>query len=127
MLLLLLCLLFSTLVFSQNKTIKSLRSEIKTTTSPNKKAKLNYDLADLYRKNLNVDSAYFFAKKTFEFYQKKNIDSLTVKSALQLNRIAKTTIKKDSIDYLSIAQKIAESSSDKSLLIETAYSKGQEP
>lgn len=115
----------STLVFSQNKTIKSLRNEIAVVTSKDKKAKLQYELADLYRKNLNADSAYFFAKKAFDFHQKMNIDSLTVKSALQLNRIAKTTIKKDSIDYLSIAQKIAESSNDKSLLIETIYSKGQ--
>lgn len=112
-------------VFSQNKTIKSLRNEITEVTSKDKKAKLEYDLADLYRKNLNVDSAYFFAKKAFGYHQKNNIDSLTVKSALQLNRIAKTTIKKDSTDYLSIAQKIAERSNDKSLLIETTYSKGQ--
>ena len=112
-------------VFSQNKTIKSLRKEIKTVASGDKKAKLHYELADLYRKNLNVDSAYFFAKKAFEFHQKKKVDSLTVKSALQLNRIAKTTIKKDSIDYFSIAEKIAETSNDKSLLIETTYSKGQ--
>jgi len=115
----------STCVFSQNKTIKSLRNEITEVTSKDKKAKLEYDLADLYRKNLNVDSAYFFAKKAFGYHQKNNIDSLTVKSALQLNRIAKTTIKKDSTDYLSIAQKIAERSNDKSLLIETTYSKGQ--
>lgn len=115
----------SILGFSQNKTIKSLRNEITVVTSKVKKAKLQYDLADLYRKNLNVDSAYFFAKKAFQYHQKNNIDSLTVKSALQLNRIAKTTIKKDSTDYLSIAQKIAEHSNDKSLLIETTYSKGQ--
>ena len=115
----------SVTVFSQNKTIQSLRNEITATASIDKKAKLQYDLADAYRKNLNVDSAYFFAKKAFDFHQKKNIDSLIVKSALQLNRIAKTTLKKDSTDYLSIAQKIAERSNDKSLLIETTYSKGQ--
>lgn len=124
-LLFLLLLFSSTLGFSQNKTIKSLRNEIATATSKEKKTKLQYDLADLYRKNLNVDSAYFFANQAFEFRKKKNIDSLTVKSALQLYRIANTTIKKDSTDYLSIAQKIAQRSNDKSLLIETTYSKGQ--
>jgi signal transduction histidine kinase/CheY-like chemotaxis protein/AraC-like DNA-binding protein len=111
--------------FAQSKTIKSLQKEIKSVTPIEKKAKLYYELADLYRKNLNVDSAYYFAKKAFDYNKSKNIDSLTVKSALQLYRIANTTIKKDSTDYLTIAQKIAEHSSDKSLLIETNYSKGQ--
>ncbi len=114
-----------TVFYGQNKTIQSLQNEIKFISSPSKKAKLDYDLADLYRKNLNIDSSYSYAKKAFEYYKLTDIDSLLVKSALQLHRINNTTLKKDSIDYFSIAEKIAQKSDNKALLIETAYSKGQ--
>ncbi len=112
-------------VFSQSKTIKSLRNDLRKTASVTQKAQLDYELADLYRKNLNVDSAYFFAKRAYDYNRSKGIDSLLVKSALQLFRLENTTIKKDSTDYFSIAQDAALKSKNKALLIETTYLKGQ--
>lgn len=124
-LLLLFLLFFAITNYSQNKTIKTLRNDIKLATSNEKKAILQYELADIYRKNLNVDSAYFYAKKAFQFNKQKGIDSLIVKSSLQLFRLLNTTIKKDSTDYFSIAKSIVDKSKNKTLLIETLYSKGQ--
>jgi len=116
-------LIISCMCFSQNKTIKQLRKEIKTETSPDKKTKLNYDLADLYRKNLNADSAYYFAKNAYDFNRIQKKDSLLLKSALQLYRLTQTTPQKDSTDYFSIADKIA--NQNKKWQIETLYAKGQ--
>lgn len=109
--------------FSQTKTIKQLRREIKTTTSPDKKAKLNYALADAYRKNLNADSAYFFAKKAYDFNRIQKKDSLLLKSTLQLYRLTNTTPQKDSTDYFSIAEKIAKQ--NQNWQMEALYAKGQ--
>lgn len=50
---------------------------------------------------------------------------MIVKSSLQLFRLLNTTIKKDSTDYFSIAKSIVDKSKNKTLLIETLYSKGQ--
>lgn len=116
-------LLVTFICFSQSKTIKQLRKEIITTTATAKKAKLNFDLADLYRKNLNADSAYFFAKKAYELNRIQKKDSLLLKSTLQLYRLTNTTPQKDSTDYFSIAEKIAHQ--NKSWQIEALYAKGQ--
>lgn len=120
-----LLVLCTTVAFSQSRTIASLRAELQKTGPEKKKAALYYELADLYRKNLSIDSAYYFAQKAFAYNSRNAPDSVKVKSALQLYRLQHTTVKKDSTDYFAIAQTIAQRNRDKALLIETVYAQGQ--
>lgn len=113
------------MAFTQSKTIGELRGVLLQGQSDGKKARLQYELADLYRKNLQVDSAYFFATRNWDYQKGKGPDSLRVKSLLQLYRLQHTTIKKDSTDYFALAQQIAQHSPNKALLIETVYAQGQ--
>ncbi|WP_130735116.1 response regulator [Flavobacterium sp. J27] len=110
--------------YSQNKTIALLEHKIQNESSEEVKGNLYYELAEIYRKNSKVDSAYLFAKQGYLLVKDKKNDSLKIIAALQLFRISSKIIEKDTVNYLEIASTIAQKYPKKTLQIELYYAQG---
>ncbi|MBP0903913.1 response regulator [Mariniflexile gromovii] len=110
--------------FSQNKKIDSLKNNITLKSNVNKKWQSLYELAEIYRLNIQNDSTYKYAHQGFEIIKNKKQDSLFLLSTLQLYRLSNKTAQPDTINYLDLAYQISKSSNKQTLFIETYYTQG---